>query len=92
MPTSSCPWELTAAAGSSCRASQISPASRSKPIVAAVVQSQDRLAPCQAEEDWVLIEWFNSEENGTEVFKVNVNNGQPRPVFKFSERLRRLRV
>ena len=37
-----------------------------------------------AEEDWVLIEWFNSEENGTEVFKVNVNNGQPRPVFKFS--------
>ena len=37
-----------------------------------------------AEEDWVLIEWFNSEENGTEVFKVNVNNGQPRPAFKFS--------
>ena len=36
------------------------------------------------EEDWVLIEWFNAEENGTEVFKVNVNNGQPRPVFKFS--------
>ena len=37
-----------------------------------------------AEDDWVLIEWFNAEENGTEVFKVNVNNGQPRPVFKFS--------
>ena len=37
-----------------------------------------------AEEDWVLIEWFNAEENGTEVFKVNVNNGRPQPVFKFS--------
>ena len=37
-----------------------------------------------SQEDWVLIEWFNAEENGTEVFKVNVNNGQPRPVFKFS--------
>ena len=37
-----------------------------------------------SEEDWVLIEWFNAEENGTEVFKVNVNNGRPQPVFKFS--------
>ena len=37
-----------------------------------------------AQDDWVLIEWFNAEENGTEVFKVNVNNGQPRPVFKYS--------
>ena len=32
----------------------------------------------------VGFEWFNAEENGSEVFKVNVNNGQPRPVFKFS--------
>ena len=37
-----------------------------------------------AEEDQVLIEWFNAEENGAEVFKVNVNNGQPQPVFKYS--------
>ena len=36
------------------------------------------------EPDWILIEWFNAEENGTEVFKVNVKTGQPRPVFKFS--------
>ena len=37
-----------------------------------------------AEEDQVLIEWFNAEENGAEVFKVNVTNGQPQPVFKYS--------
>ncbi len=37
-----------------------------------------------AEDDQVLIEWFNAEENGAEVFKVNVNNGQPQPVFKYS--------
>ena len=37
-----------------------------------------------AEKDWVLVVWFNSEQNGAEVFKVNVNNGQLRPVFKFS--------
>ena len=37
-----------------------------------------------AEQDWVLIEWYNSEENGAEVFKVNVKNGQPRSVFKYS--------
>ena len=36
------------------------------------------------EPDWILIEWFNAEENGTEVFKVNVKTGQQRPVFKFS--------
>ncbi len=36
------------------------------------------------EEDWVLLEWANSEKSGTEVFKVNVNNGQARPEFKHS--------
>ncbi len=36
------------------------------------------------EDDWVLIEWFGSEESGTELFKVNVKNGRSQPVFKFS--------
>ena len=32
----------------------------------------------------MLLEWANSEKSGTEVFKVNVNNGQARPEFKHS--------
>ena len=36
------------------------------------------------EEDWVMIEWFGSHDVGTEVFKVNVNNGRSEPLFQFS--------
>ena len=36
------------------------------------------------QKDWVLIEWFGSEESGTELFKVNIMNGRSQPVFKFS--------
>ena len=36
------------------------------------------------EDDWVMIEWLGSQDVGTEVFKVNVNNGRSEPLFQFS--------
>ena len=36
------------------------------------------------EDDWVMIEWLGSDDVGTEVFRVNVNNGRSEPLFQFS--------
>ncbi len=36
------------------------------------------------QDDWVMIEWLGSDDVGTEVFRVNVNNGQSDPLFQFS--------
>ncbi len=36
------------------------------------------------EEDWVLVEWENASQTGSDLFKINVKNGRLKSVFKQS--------
>ena len=36
------------------------------------------------EEDWVLIEWFGSNDVGTEIFRVNIKDGRSEPLLQLS--------